>query len=147
MWLCWLSMTKREGEGRDGANDEPLPSRSLSLFLRRLSKPHLPFSVAPFSFSLLSLRLFFFPPPFSLIYPSESEYLSLIPFFLFISVFLSLPFCYLQYSMSHCGRRGGGGSCIFIQIILLQVIRGAIVSHPRSVNFNSHFSLHFARLK
>ncbi len=134
MWLCGLSMTKREEKG------------GVALMMsRRLHAPSLFFFAAcqnQISLSLLLSFLIFSPqsasvflsPHLCLIYPSESENLSLIPlFFPFITVSFSLPFCYLQIFHVSSWLRGVTDrqeSCIDIQMILLQEIRKAIVSYP-----------------
>lgn len=100
MRLCWLPVTKREGTGRDGANDEPPPSRSFSLYLHLVSKPNLFFCFCFFSdFSLLSQ--FFFLPAFVLFTHLSESIRPWSPFFL--SLALSVTY---KYSMSHCSWEG-----------------------------------------
>lgn len=129
MWAkCQLSAAKGEGEGRDGANDEPPSSRSLSLFLLTCQNQISLFWLFP-PFTLLSLL---FSPPS----------LSYLPIWVSASIPdpLFFCFCFPGSSPSSClivAERGyleQMGSRIDIQIILLREIREAIVSHPWCVN-------------
>lgn len=68
---------KEGGEGRDGANDEPPSSRSLTLFFLPVKTKSL-FLRCLFSHFPYSVCVCFSFPRLCLIYPSESENLSLI---------------------------------------------------------------------
>lgn len=118
MQMC-LWMTKREVEGSDAANDELPLSCSLSLSLPPVKTKSL------FLFSPLLRSLFYTFVLFThlslCIYPRSC-------FSLFITVFLSLPFCYLQnipcLIVAEMGYFEQTGSRIDIQIILLGEMTG-----------------------